>query len=389
MLIDPSVGIVPAEHEPVFLSAVKRGDFSAVCFMLKVGVNPNAMDRGTGRTAMVLACKHNHVDVAQLLLVRGASLEPSHPHKMTPLQHAIVTGNVDLVRVLRKLCTESATGALAHIHLAVSWSRENIVREYLNGRFLVNDDAFYRLAKSAIRRDDYDMLRVLIDRGFGVNTSPRGKHAPLVVAVRRISLRCVEALLAAGASVDEIDHEGLLPVHHAARSIPCLRALLSNSTADPGSKDARGNTALHVLARKGLHPDETLFLVEKGADVNATNDRRETPMHIACAGAREEFVVLLARLGARGDLVDKFGGTPGHSAARWCNNKALRGLAKTGWLDLTARDNDGCCVWNTPRFHPNGRRFRAYTVNQILTDRSFEGWIDPMKVQRDLCDRSA
>ena len=53
-----------------------------------------------------------------------------------------------------------------------------------------------------------------------------------------------------------------------------------NEGADVNAKDNKGNTPLHKAAQKG-HLEFIEFLVGKGADVNAKNDDGNTPLHRA------------------------------------------------------------------------------------------------------------
>lgn len=58
---------------------------------------------------------------------------------------------------------------------------------------------------------------------------------------------------------------------------------------------------LHVL---GWRDDSgrALILVEAGADLNATGEMYETPLHIAPANENLELTSLLVRAGARGEI---------------------------------------------------------------------------------------
>lgn len=74
------------------------------------------------------------------------------------------------------------------------------------------------------------------------------------------------------------------------------------------SKDADGDTPLHVVARRGDRHAVGL-LIEAGADVNAIGDMGETPLHVAIAQGDEEIIYLLLSGGARTDIRSEFGQT--------------------------------------------------------------------------------
>lgn len=75
------------------------------------------------------------------------------------------------------------------------------------------------------------------------------------------------------------------------------------------SRDADGDTPLHVLARRGNNYGIER-LIEAGADVNAVGDMSETPLHIALHKKNIVAVELLLNAGAGVSLVSEFGQSP-------------------------------------------------------------------------------
>jgi len=77
------------------------------------------------------------------------------------------------------------------------------------------------------------------------------------------------------------------------RGLDCITFLLENG-ADPNQRGGQSRrTALLISSFRG-YPDVTAILVKYGADVNAADDRHETPLHIvAKAGDIESAKILL------------------------------------------------------------------------------------------------
>ncbi|HZS44739.1 MAG TPA: ankyrin repeat domain-containing protein [Blastocatellia bacterium] len=101
-----------------------------------------------------------------------------------------------------------------------------------------------------------------------------------------------------------------------------------------------GDTALH-LAAAALRPAAAKLLIENGADVNAQNRRRATPLHYACdprpksdgvwdPEKQSELIALLVSHGARLDHVDMGGVSALHRAVRARSPEAVRQLLKEG-----------------------------------------------------------
>ncbi|WP_298961913.1 ankyrin repeat domain-containing protein [uncultured Roseibium sp.] len=75
------------------------------------------------------------------------------------------------------------------------------------------------------------------------------------------------------------------------------------------SRDADGDTPLHVLARRGNNYGLER-LIEAGADVNAIGDMSETPLHVALHQKNLVAVELLLNAGAVVSLVSEFDQSP-------------------------------------------------------------------------------
>ena len=87
------------------------------------------------------------------------------------------------------------------------------------------------------------------------------------------------------------------------------------------SRNPLANTPLHAGVAGG-HPGVSVFLVARGADVNATDSGRHTPLHIAAENGQLEVVEALLARGADPHAVDVEDKTPlSRAAAR--NHSAL------------------------------------------------------------------
>ena len=101
-----------------------------------------------------------------------------------------------------------------------------------------------------------------------------------------------------------------------------------------------GDTSLH-LAAAALRVDEAKLLLRAGADPNAENRRRATPLHYACdprpkssvpwsPAAQTGMIALLVDQGADVDRADRGGATPLHRAVRARSPGAVRQLLALG-----------------------------------------------------------
>eukprot|EP01063_Lacrimia_lanifica_P020888 TRINITY_DN2816_c0_g1_i1.p1 TRINITY_DN2816_c0_g1~~TRINITY_DN2816_c0_g1_i1.p1 ORF type:complete len:395 (+),score=125.47 TRINITY_DN2816_c0_g1_i1:92-1186(+) len=167
------------------------------------------------------------------------------------------------------------------------------------------------------------------------------------------SAELAKVLVAHGADVTLPDSRGNAPLHYAA----CLNdsAVLHNLLSDPSDpapsaaaashevsfnssassvasppcpgalepRDSCGRTPLH-LAVTDYRYDHAEILLGAGADPNAQDAMKATPLHRALAKDRGDataaLVALLVRYGARGDVVDRKGKTPAEACR--CKDQA-------------------------------------------------------------------
>ncbi|XP_049790340.1 serine/threonine-protein phosphatase 6 regulatory ankyrin repeat subunit A [Schistocerca nitens] len=140
---------------------------------------------------------------------------------------------------------------------------------------------------------------------------------PLLIACHHGHMRLISTLLANHARVDVFDNEGRSALHLAADRgyLEVCDALLTHK-AFINSKSRVGRTALHLAAMNG-YAHLCRFLVQ---DHNATIDvltlKKQTPLHLAAGTGQLEVCRLLLELGADIDATDDMGQKPIHAAAQ-------------------------------------------------------------------------
>jgi len=80
----------------------ESGNFKAVRKMLDSGVSPDSCPSTWKLTSLTIACRYNYIDIAKLLLDKGANVEGKSiaGPKQTPLMNAITSQNDSMVKLI-------------------------------------------------------------------------------------------------------------------------------------------------------------------------------------------------------------------------------------------------------------------------------------------------
>ena len=334
----------------ILMTAARAGNPQIVNMLIEHGADVKAKGETYGETALVWAVNENHAEAAQVLIAHGADVNERVlaikrekdrfglegvltilPHgNWTPLMYAARQGSLDAARVLMD--------AHADLNLADPDGTTALMLAIMNGH--------------------YDTAAMLTERGADPNITDASGMAALYAAVDihtlgevfghpdRVStdklnaIDVMKILLAHGANPnaalktptlqrahtpgEPALNTGTTPLMRAAKNgdSAAIRLLLEHG-ADPNARQKNQTTALMLAAGLGRGTgafnkdyateaellEAVKILVAAGADVNATNDTDETPLHYG-AQASDDIVRFLADKGAKLDAKDKQGRTP-------------------------------------------------------------------------------
>ena len=198
-------------------------DIEKVRLLLDRGADVNKA-APTGFTPLMVALNRRGASpVAQLLLDRGARVQPSGPkpvHDASPLFYAVWAGNLEATRALLARGANATLamklggqGAVTPFDMAVFQSDELIVTQLAASGLDLNalDDAGLSLLDAAVFNNDVEMVRTLIGLGAKVNLVDETSFTALMHAssVDFGDTAMVELLVASGADRSAKSKDGL------------------------------------------------------------------------------------------------------------------------------------------------------------------------------------
>ncbi|KAM9773834.1 ankyrin-3-like isoform 22-T22 [Syngnathus typhle] len=346
---------------PALHIAARKDDTKAAALLLQSDHNADVeskmmVNRTTesGFTPLHIAAHYGNINVATLLLNRGAAVDFKARNDITPLHVASKRGNGNMVRLLvergakieartkdgltplhcgarsgheqvvEMLLSRSAPilsktkNGLSPLHMATQGDHLNCVQLLLHHDAPVDDvtNDYLTALHVAAHCGHYKVAKVIVDKKANPNAKALNGFTPLHIACKKNRVKVMELLLKHGASIQAVTESGLTPIHVAAfMGHENIVHQLINHGASPNTSNVRGETALHMAARAG-QSNVVRYLVQNGARVDAKAKDEQTPLHITSRLGKLDIVQLLLANGASPDTTTSSGYTPLHLAAR-------------------------------------------------------------------------
>lgn len=250
-------------------------DLPTCTILLDAGADPCASD-DEGRTALLFAASDGSLEIAKLLLSRGAVIVPTKDTKLYPIHGAAMEGHVEMVKWLmteagdeiRRLSGDhrSLLGLAAlkgHLPLVEELLKiglsphpgkyyppicdvalggnVDILKIFLQHKANLNvtDKEGFLPLHCALENGHADMANMLLDLGARWD-SPTAAHTTLNIACNSGLLQVATRLVSIGADVNGVDKKGFFPLLLAARvgHIELVKMLLSNLASPKNPKSS-------------------------------------------------------------------------------------------------------------------------------------------------------
>ncbi|XP_053110659.1 ankyrin-2 isoform X31 [Hemicordylus capensis] len=300
--------------------AAHYGNVNVATLLLNRGAVVDFTARN-GITPLHVASKRGNTNMVKLLLDRGGQIDAKTRDGLTPLHCAARSGHDQVVELLLErgapLLARTKNG-LSPVHMAAQGDHVECVKHLLQHKAPVDDVTLDYLTALhvAAHCGHYRVTKLLLDKRANPNARALNGFTPLHIACKKNRIKVMELLVKYGASIQAITESGLTPIHVAAfmGHLNIVLLLLQNG-ASPDVTNIRGETALHMAARAG-QVEVVRCLLRNGALVDARAREEQTPLHIASRLGKTEIVQLLLQHMAHPDAATTNGYTPLHISAR-------------------------------------------------------------------------
>ncbi|XP_059193236.1 ankyrin-1a isoform X9 [Centropristis striata] len=328
--VSPQTGFTPLHI------AAHYENLNVAQLLLNRGANVNFTPKN-GITPLHIAARRGNVIMVRLLLDRGAQIDAKTKDELTPLHCAARNGHVRIIEILldhgAPIQAKTKNG-LSPIHMAAQGDHMDCVKQLLQYNAEIDDITLDHLTPLhvAAHCGHHRMAKVLLDKGAKPNSRALNGFTPLHIACKKNHMRVMDLLLKHSASIEAVTESGLTPLHVASfmGHLNIVKILLQKG-ASPSASNVKVETPLHMASRAG-HYEVAEFLLQNAAPVDAKAKDDQTPLHCAARMGHKELVKLLLEHKANPNSTTTAGHTPLHIAAREGHSQTVRIL-----LDMEAQ----------------------------------------------------
>lgn len=314
---------MPGGYEDALLNATVRGDAAMLQLLITAGAPHHTTTPG-GESLLHLAAAYGQADAARVLVQSGLSIEAADAAGITPMQTAIIRGQLHMPAVLAATALEQK-GILPEHYLC-------------------------QLTESCLTGDFYT-AHLIQTTGLSINATNTNSATALHNCALAGNAAAIHYLLKRGANPQQQNDQGKTPLEAAreAGQAESCAVLAAHDLCQQGITQEHYNAALRHAVRTA-NTERITLLKEAGTNLNTADAEGNTPVHTAVQLGQAAVLNHLHGLGANINLCNKAGMSPVFCAVAANHPQLITQLHKL-------RANTAQCL-------PDGRNLLQYAVSE-------------------------
>ena len=323
----------------------------------------------SGATPLHEAVRYGRADIAKLLLANGANVNSTDSLGKTPVLLIIPKSAQQamyplLLQYKANVNQKDMYGDTV-LHVAVmADSSVGTLSLLLSNGAQVNERNKEGVTPLAIAIETHhpEQVKFLAQNGADIYAEDMEGNTPLTKALESETKEMLESLITSG-NISTIDSSGNTALHIAISKdapIEYIRYLV-DAGSDVNARNKNGDSVLFITVQKNRR-DAGDLLLEKNADIFATNTQNNSPLRLALisGGEVQDWLINSKTLNS----TDGSGNTPLHYAAEWHLNNAIISLIQKGAKVDAKNGNGESAVYSAVK----GGDDSPSTINVLVTN---------------------
>lgn len=314
-------------QQKIMEKAISNCDLKLIKLLIKEGISPNLKIGVNNLTIISWAMQFKNMSIINLLINCGAIINVVNDNRTTPLQQAVLTGDVKFLKEVLKI--KGLIISMKDKNNKNDFSPITIISNFSDSKLKIDIiKAFLTMKKLDVINEDDEVTEYPIKE-----IKDDFKKLLFLEIKKRNSIEVISFLLNLKINVTEI-YEDTTFLIHAIKSFNLKVKLIKNKTSDKTTQKKL------IKIEKEFLLEIIMLLLDAGADINLKNKANNLPILEAIKSNDAEILEMLINKGTNLNYVDENNNNLLHKAIMLNKQKAALFLLKAG-VSSKALNQDG------------------------------------------------
>ena len=333
----------------VLLHSTRSGSYELFTYFIDIGSDIECKNN-LGWNSLHIAARYGHLNLCKRLVNKHKlDVQQTDNGRWRPLHHSAISGSLWVLEYFADIgndiyCKNDVGWNC--LHIAAHNGYLSLCRKLIDKYMFHVDTGDYK-GRTALhlsaRKGSYDLVKYFADMGADMNLKDKSGMNCLHIAAEcgHLSL-CKRMVYEHSIDVHITDNKGWTAFHHSAKKgYTEFITYFADMGTDISCKNDIGWNCLHIAAKKGYFPLCKTLVEKYKFEVDMTDSKGRTALHISATYGSSDLVTYFARVGADINLRDDSGRNCLHVAAKNGHLDLCKTLIDQYRLDVDMTDNKG------------------------------------------------